>query len=112
VVVLALDEDRVSQSSAVQVVVVAWWAVLGVVLCVLGPTWITWRARRRVEELITKTGADSFRTPTKAEFRSGLERRGRLFDYMVFGGNPPRLDARTLRLKPVARPTSSAVPPT
>lgn len=72
-------------------VTIVWAAVLGAVLCVVGPTWITWRARRRLRTslrtmVLTRTRkqrAETDEAHLERDFVTGLERRGRLFGYLV-----------------------------
>ena len=102
--VLAWGDEELSAASTSQFVVVTWWALLGVVLSLAAPTWITGRARRKVEDTIRKESRSVTRAPWDGDFRLALESRGLLFDYMVTGDTDPKLTARTLSLKYVASP--------
>lgn len=98
---LAAGEDELSGASRAQVVVVAWWALLGLVLCLAGPTWITGRARRRTEEAIGRGTWPATRPPWNPDylFLLALESRGMLFDYMTTGDDVPALTRRTVALR-------------
>lgn len=98
---------QLSDADTWQVAAVAWWAVLAALLCVPFPTWVTWRARRRVELAIAADGKGVDRELTVAEFREELERHGRLFDYMVASEWFPIFTERAWRL----RPRPAAEPP-
>ena len=104
VAVLAWGGDELSEASVPQLVVVTWWALLGVVLSLAAPTWITGRARRKVEDTIRKESRSVTRAPWDGDFLQALESRGLLFDYMVTGDTDPKLTARTLSLMYVATP--------
>ncbi len=95
-----------------QLVAMTWWAVLGVVLSLAGPFWITWRARRALGRIIRREGGKVRSEVSDDDFRDELERRGRLYSCMVSGHRPPRLNYRAVRLKPavVERENEEAQP--
>jgi patatin-related protein len=106
--VLAYGDDELADASTWQGVVVAWWAVLGVILCAAGPTWITWRARRQVERAIIGSGRSVSEGLEDGELLTVLESRGQLFDYLVGGEAEPTLTAHTRALVPLRRHDSAA----
>jgi hypothetical protein len=79
---------------------VAWWAVLGAVLCLAAPTWITWRERHKVAARVRKDCEQASEELNDTKLLQALESRGRLFDYMLTGdwtGTPvPTADTREL----------------
>ncbi len=84
-----------------------WCAVLGLALCVAGPFLVTWSARRSLDQLVALQIGP---VPTADDLLRALERRGRLFAYLVtapgrgrgwLGSTAPalRLNARGQRLR-------------
>jgi hypothetical protein len=101
VAVLTYGKDALSGASTAQAVVLVWWAALGVVLCVAGPTWITARARRMIERTIRRESRSVTRAPWNGDFLLALESRSLLFDYMATGETTPTLTSHTLGLQHV-----------
>jgi patatin-related protein len=94
------SQGRFAEAPTWQLATMTWWAVLGVVFCLAGPFWITWRARRTLAERIRRQAGTVQEVVSDDTFRDDLERRGQLFSYMVSRGTPPRLNLRAGRLKP------------
>ena len=99
VAVLAWGGEELSDASVPQVVVVTWWALLGVGLSLAAPTWITARARRKIEHAVWEEWQARQRASWNGPLRPVLESRGLLYDYMTIGGSPPTLTSRTSRLR-------------
>jgi hypothetical protein len=91
-----------------QVVVVVWWAFLGVVLSLAAPTWMTARARRKIEHAVWVEWQTRQRASWNGTLRPVLESRGLLYDYMTIGGTPPILTSRTSYLRYPLRPEPPA----
>jgi patatin-related protein len=118
--VLSLGKDDLSDASTWQLAAVAWWAVLGAVLCLAAPTWITWRERHKVAARVRKDCEQASEELDDTKLLQALESRGRLFDYMVTRngtGTPvPTADTRELgrtrrrQREPAAYPTWGPAP--
>ena len=108
---LRSGHDAVTGGASWQVATLVWWAGLGLVLCLAGPWWVTWRARQRLRETVRKELTIARRARTPDQLRDDLERRSRLFAYLVSppaGGSrfatalttAPRLNRRGRALNP------------
>ncbi len=97
--VLAWGDEELSDASTFQVVVVAWWALLGAVLSLVAPTWITARAHRTIGQTVLREWQARQRASWNGPLRPVLESRGLLYDYMTIGGKPPVLTTRTSYLR-------------
>jgi hypothetical protein len=108
---LRAGHDAVTGGASWQVATLVWWAGLGLVLCLVGPWWVTWRARQRLQDTVRKELTIARTVPTDDQLRDDLERRSRLFAYLVdppAGGSrfassleaAPRLNRRGRALQP------------
>ena len=76
--------DGLSSAPGWLVATLVWCAALGLALCVAGPFLVTWSARRALARVVALQIGP---TRTEADFLDALERRGRLFGYLIA---PPR----------------------
>jgi hypothetical protein len=108
---LRAGHDAVTGGASWQVATLVWWAGLGLALCLAGPMWVTWRAHERLQETVRKELTVTRTARTDDQLRDDLERRARLFAYLVSapaGGSrfatslaeAPRLNRRGRALRP------------
>ena len=109
---LRTGHDAVTGGNSWQVATLVWWAGLGLVLCLAGPWWVTWRARQRLRDTVRQEVTIARTARTADQLRDDLERRSRLFGYLV---SPPAGGSRfatTLAAAPSLNRRGRALNPT
>lgn len=94
------NDPQLSDADTWQLLAVTWWAVVGTVLCVLGPLIITFWARRTLRKVIIRKFA-ALPSDAQGDLRGALESRGWLYKYLTqrFPRKAPTLNSRGDRLQ-------------